>query len=142
MTEATGPETTQLEARRRRVLDSIEQARGQKPSPTWEWLSSLDLEFMEVYAAFSNSLWAPAGERALDPKTRELVAIVVLSQRGFHWSIKTHLRRAIRLGARPREILEYLEAAVIPGGSPTLMLGATLLKEVLEEDQAGGGASS
>jgi len=137
MTE--GSDAGRLDERRQRVLDSITEARGQKPSATWDWLSGLDIEFMEVYAAFSNGLWSPTGPRVLEPKTRELVAIVVLSQRGFHWSIKTHLRRALRLGATPREILEFLEAAVIPGGSPTLMLGATLLKEVLEEDGLEGG---
>lgn len=101
----------------------------------WEWAVGLDPDFLEVYASFSNSNWSPPFPRQLEPKFRELIAIVLLSNRGFHWSLAAHIRRARCLGASRQEILEALEAAVIPGGAPVMHLGLTYLKQVVEEEE-------
>lgn len=120
--------------RREKVIASMRAARGGKMYDEWEWATSFDPDFLEVYATFSNAAWSPPYKRLLEPKHRELIAIVVLSNRGFHWSLAAHIRRAIRLGASVQEILEALEAAVIPGGAPVMHLGLTFLKQVCEED--------
>ncbi len=123
------------EARRERIIQSMRTARGGKMYDEWEWAIDLDPDFLEVYSTFSNTCWSPSYPRALEPKFRELIAIVVLSNRGFHWSLAAHIRRARRLGASFQEILEALEAAVIPGGAPVMHLGLTFLMQVVKEEE-------
>jgi alkylhydroperoxidase/carboxymuconolactone decarboxylase family protein YurZ len=135
--ETDGPEAIEDE-RRRRVLDSMSQARGHRVTATWEWVAGMDIDFLEVYAPLSNAQWSPPFQRTLEPKYRELIAIVLLANRGYHWSLSDHIRRAMRLGATPLEVLEFLEATVIPGGAPILQLGLRHLMEVIEEDQIEG----
>jgi len=110
-------------------------ARGGKMDDEWEWVVDLDPDFLEVYSTFSNTCWSPSYARALEPKFRELIAIVVLSNRGFHWSLAAHIRQARRLGASFQEILEALEAAVILGGAPILHLGLKSLMQVVKEEE-------
>lgn len=132
-TPATAAETP--EARRERIIQSMRAARGGKMYDEWEWAVGLDPDFLEVYANFTNTCWSPSYPRALEPKFREFIAIVVLSNRGFHWSLAAHIRRARRLGASFQEILEALEAAVIPGGAPVMHLGLTFLMQVVKEEE-------
>ena len=40
---------------------------------------------------------------------------------------------ALALGAAPREVLEAVEVAAIPGGMPGLWLGVETLHEILKE---------
>lgn len=42
-----------------------------------------------------------------------------------------HIRRALLGGATPKELLQSLEIAAVPGGMATLMGGARILKEEL-----------
>lgn len=130
---ADGAETH--EARRERIIQSMRAARGGKMYDEWEWAIDLDPDFLEVYSTFSNTCWSPSYPRILEPKFRELIAIVVLSNRGFHWSLAAHIRRARRLGASFQELLEALEAAVIPGGAPVMHLGLTFLMQVVKEEE-------
>lgn len=123
------------EARRERIIQSMRTARGGKMYDEWEWAIDLDPDFLEVYSTFSNTCWSPSYPRMLEPKFRELIAIVVLSNRGFHWSLAAHIRRARRLGASFQEILEALEAAIIPGGAPVMHLGLTFLMQVVKEEE-------
>ncbi len=61
--------------------------------------------------------------RALDAKTRELIALGILVYRGESDAVVAHIRRAMRLGATKQEILEAVETAIIPGGAPTFFVG-------------------
>jgi AhpD family alkylhydroperoxidase len=131
-----------VEERRQRIIQSMRDARGGKMYDEWEWATGLDPDFLEVYSAFSNSNWSPTFPRVLEPKFKELIAIVLLSNRGFHWSLASHIRRAKRLGASNQEIMEALEAAVIPGGAPVMHLGLTFLKQVVEEEEAAAAAQT
>jgi alkylhydroperoxidase/carboxymuconolactone decarboxylase family protein YurZ len=126
----------ETEARRARIVESMRAARGGKMYEEWEWAVGLDPDFLEVYANFSNTCWSPPYERALEPKFRELIAIVLLSNRGFHWSLAAHIRRARRIGASWQELIEALESAVIPGGAPVMHLGLTFLMQVYKEEEA------
>jgi alkylhydroperoxidase/carboxymuconolactone decarboxylase family protein YurZ len=45
---------------------------------------------------------------------------------------RIHSERAITLGASPKEVLEAMEVAAIPGGRPGLWLGVETLQEILE----------
>jgi alkylhydroperoxidase/carboxymuconolactone decarboxylase family protein YurZ len=46
--------------------------------------------------------------------------------------IRIHSDRALKLGASPREVLEAMEVAAIPGGMPGLWVGVETLQEILK----------
>lgn len=71
-------------------------------------------------------------EGALPRKTKELIMVgitcALLRPRG----VRLHSERALTLGASPREVLEAMEVAAIPGGMPGLWLGVETLQEILK----------
>jgi alkylhydroperoxidase/carboxymuconolactone decarboxylase family protein YurZ len=46
--------------------------------------------------------------------------------------IRLHSERALTLGATPKEIMEAMEVAAIPGGMPGLWAGVETLHEILQ----------
>jgi alkylhydroperoxidase/carboxymuconolactone decarboxylase family protein YurZ len=44
--------------------------------------------------------------------------------------VRLHSERALTLGASPREVLEAIEVAAIPGGMPGLWLSVETLQEI------------
>jgi 4-carboxymuconolactone decarboxylase len=57
------------------------------------------------------------GPRLLDRKTKELLQVAVeAALRADIDQIRAHVRLALREGATPREILEALEAVIMPMG--------------------------
>jgi len=121
------------------IIQSMRQALGSRPHAEWEWAARQDPDFAQLWAAFSNYMWSEQTPRALSAKFRELIAIVVLAMRGFHWTLVPHMRRAMRLGASKQEILEALETAVIPGGAPVMHLGLYALMELEKEERSAKG---
>jgi len=72
-------------------------------------------EWVEKYAAFIEATYT--GPRLLDRKTKELLQIAVeAALRADVDQIRAHVRVALREGATPREILEALEAVIMPMG--------------------------
>jgi 4-carboxymuconolactone decarboxylase len=73
-----------------------------------------------------------AREGALPRKTKELIMVgiccALLRPRG----IRVHSERALTLGATPKEVLEAMEVAAIPGGMPGLWAGVETLEEILK----------
>jgi alkylhydroperoxidase/carboxymuconolactone decarboxylase family protein YurZ len=121
-----------------RIIESMRAAKGFKMYDEYEWATRQDPDFMEGMAAFSNGYWSPSYKRALEPKFQELIAIAILCYRGFDLSLKAHMKRAMRLGATRQEILETLEAGVLPGGGPVMHLGLRALMELEAEGALDG----
>ena len=71
-------------------------------------------------------------EGALPRKTKELIMVGITCALGRARGVKLHSQRALTLGATPREVLEAMEVAAIPGGMPGLWLGVETLEEVLK----------
>lgn len=97
--------------------------------PEWELAARQDPEFVEAY----NRLYEIGlGEgRHVSAKVREFIAIALLAFRGVDRAgLVAHMERAMRLGATREELLEVLEACVIPGGAPTFHRGLSALLEV------------
>ena len=46
--------------------------------------------------------------------------------------IRLHSERALTLGATPKEVMEAMEVAAIPGGMPGLWAGVETLQEILQ----------
>ncbi|MFQ5896165.1 MAG: carboxymuconolactone decarboxylase family protein [Nitrospinota bacterium] len=97
----------------------------------------LDPDYFEIY---SQMHWGFFKEepRHLDPKTRELIELGILAFKGMGYSVYTHAKKALRLGATMEELLEAFEVASIGGGAPVLMEGLTALKRIAEEQAASG----
>jgi len=70
---------------------------------------------------------------ALPRKTKELVMVGICCALYRPRGVRLHSERALTLGASPREILEAMEVAAIPGGMPGLWLGAQTLQDLLNE---------
>jgi len=97
--------------------------------PEWELAARSDPEFTEAY----NRIYELAlGEgRHVSAKVREFVAIALLAFRGADRdALAAHMRRAIRLGASKEELVEVLEATLVPGGAPTFHRGLSALLEL------------
>lgn len=70
---------------------------------------------------------------ALDPKTKELIAVALSVGSHCDPCIAFHVHAAVRRGATRDEIMEVLSVAVMMGGGPSLMYAAHVI-EALEEE--------
>ena len=71
-------------------------------------------------------------EGALSRKTKELIMIGITCALHRPRGVRLHIERALNTGATPREIIEAIEVAAIPGGMPGLWLGVETLQEILK----------
>ena len=71
-------------------------------------------------------------EGALPRKTKELIMVGICCALNRPRGVNLHSERALTLGAAPREVLEAVEVAAIPGGMPGLWLGVETLNEILK----------
>jgi alkylhydroperoxidase/carboxymuconolactone decarboxylase family protein YurZ len=99
--------------------------------PEWEFAARANPDFVEAY----NNLYrlALGDGAALSAKTREFIAIGILAYRGEVAAIKTHILRALRLGATRQEILEAVETSLVPGGAPTYFHGLQAIVQAFAE---------
>ncbi len=78
-------------------------------------MAAADLEWAKKYGEFIEATYT--GQRLLDRKTKELLQIVVeAALRADVEQIQAHIRVALQEGATPQEILEALEAVIMPMG--------------------------
>jgi alkylhydroperoxidase/carboxymuconolactone decarboxylase family protein YurZ len=120
------------EKRKKELIQKMQKARGYMLGP-WLYLTEKDAGFMEAY----NNLYERGltEGKALPAKFREFIAIGILAYRGLDDAVYQHCKRALRLGASKRELLEALESAMIPGGTPTMALGLQALARIEEEEK-------
>ena len=86
-------------------------------------MATHDLEWAKKYNQFIEATYT--GQRLLDPKTKELLQIVVeAALRADVEQIQAHVRVALQEGASPREILEGSASRDCPHGSIGLPKGA------------------
>jgi 4-carboxymuconolactone decarboxylase len=71
-------------------------------------------------------------EGVLPRKTKELIMVGITCALRVQRGIRIHSDRALKLGASPREVLEAMEVAAIPGGMPGLWVGVETLQEILK----------
>ena len=88
-------------------------------------------ETMRAFYALSRSS-STAG--ALDPKTKELMALAIGVTSHCQGCIAFHTRAALHAGASSEEIMETLSVAIAMGGGPALMY-ASYAVEAMEEFQ-------
>jgi AhpD family alkylhydroperoxidase len=90
-------------------------------------LTALRREMPEAAAGFAQLAKAATARGALDPKTKELIALATGIVTHCDGCIGFHVKAAIRHGATRAEIAETVAMCVYMGGGPSLMYGAKAL---------------
>ena len=98
----------------------------------YELIAELDPEYFEkLKAIYVDGTFGRDG--ALARKTKELIMVGITCALSRPRGVRLHCERALAMGASPREVLEAVEVAAIPGGMPGLWLGVETLHEILKE---------
>lgn len=98
----------------------------------YDIIAELDPEYFEkLKGLYVDGTFGREG--ALPRKTKELIMIGITCALSRPRGVRLHSERALALGATPREVLETVEVAAIPGGMPGLWLGVETLQEILKE---------
>ena len=99
---------------KRAYLEGIHQDRGYVLE-MHRIMAEADLDWVKAYDPFVRATYT--GQRTLDRKTKELLQIAVeAALRADVEQIQAHVRVALDSGATPQEILEAMEAVVMPMG--------------------------
>jgi 4-carboxymuconolactone decarboxylase len=97
----------------------------------YEVIARLDPEYFEkLKGLYVDGTFGREG--ALPRKTKELIMVGITCALQLKRGVRIHSERALTLGASPRELLEAMEVAAIPGGMPGLWLGVETLQEILK----------
>jgi len=97
----------------------------------YEVIAKLDPEYFEkLKGLYVDGTFGREG--ALPRKTKELIMVGIACAHRGERGVRIHSERALTLGASPREVLEAMEVAAIPGGMPGLWLGVETLQAILE----------
>lgn len=97
--------------------------------PFHEYLARNDYEWAETYQSWYEQVRAP---RWLPLKYKELLFITAACIKGHETGIKTHITKALELGATKEEVLETIEVASHTGGGGVPVMAVRILIEVLE----------
>ena len=98
----------------------------------YDIIAELDPEYLEkLKGIYVDGTFGREG--ALPRKTKELIMIGITCALSRPRGVRLHSERALALGATPREVLETVEVAAIPGGMPGLWLGVETLQDILKE---------
>jgi AhpD family alkylhydroperoxidase len=98
----------------------------------YDLIAEMDPEYFEkLKGIYVDATFGREG--ALPRKTKELIMVAITCALGRPRGVRLHTERALALGAAPREVLEAIEVAAIPGGMPGLWLGVETLHEILKE---------
>ena len=81
-----------------------------------------------VAAALSGLAQAATRPGALDPKTKELIALAIAIAGRCDGCVGFHTEAAIRHGASRAEVLEAIGVAIYMGGGPSYVYGAAALE--------------
>ncbi len=90
-------------------------------------LATLRPAMGETAAGFGALAKAATKAGALDPKTKELIALAIGVATRCDGCIAYHARALVRLGATREEVTEMLGMTVYMGGGPSMMYGAKAL---------------
>lgn len=101
-------------------IDRIREKRGYL-YPWQEYMAEHDPDFLSHY----EDLWDMIGARAvhIPEQTKQLILVAVVASQKDDVAMRTQMRRALRMGVSPAEILEALQVAFLPTGALTLVHG-------------------
>ena len=97
----------------------------------YDIIANLDPEYFEkLKGLYVDGTFSREG--ALARKTKELIMIGICCALVRPRGIRVHSERALTLGGTPKEVLEAMELAAIPGGMPGLWAGVETLQDILK----------
>lgn len=97
-----------------------------------EAISEFDPDYVKAVMEFYLHYSMEREGSVLPRKTKELIIMVVSASKSSQEGVRLHMKRALLAGASPKEVLEALQAAAIPGGLPIMWTGAEVLAEELK----------
>src|SRR5687768_3429754 len=111
--------------------EAFESASLGTENKAYELVAKLDPEYFEkLKGIYVDATFGRNG--ALPRKTKELIMVGITCALRAPRGVRIHSERALSLGAKPREVLEAMQVAAIPGGMPGLWLGVETLQQILE----------
>ena len=111
--------------------DAFEKTSLGAQNKAYDLIAQMDPEYFEkLKGIYVDATFGRDG--ALPRKTKELIMVGICCALNRPRGVKLHSERALTLGAAPREVLEAVEVAAIPGGMPGLWLGVETLNEILK----------
>lgn len=111
---------------------AMERASLGVPNDAYQSIAELDPEYFKyVSGIYVDATFGRDG--ALPRKTKELIMVAITCAMLRMRGIRVHIGRALKTGATPREILEAMEVAAIPGGMPGLWEGVETLRDILKD---------
>lgn len=119
-------------AKGQELLDKMMKARG-FVWPAFELLCEMDPVLIEHYEGMKNYV---LGKKAEMPEyQREMFISVAIAVRNPMDTdgLKEHVKRAIKLGATPQQMLEAFESIFPPCGMMVLIAGCGALKKAMDE---------
>lgn len=99
-------------------------------------LAALRRETKETAAAMGQLGVAAMAEGALEPRTKELMAVAISVAKRCEDCIAFHVRGALRHGATREQLVETVATAAYMGGGPAMIYGA---KALAAYDELNGG---
>ena len=111
--------------------DAFEKASLGTENKAYDLVAKLDPEYFEkLKGIYVDATFGRDGR--LPRKTKELIMVGITCALRAPRGVRIHSERALTLGASPREVLEAMQVAAIPGGMPGLWLGVETLQQILE----------
>ena len=90
-------------------------------------LATLRQAIPDAAAGFSQLAKAATKPGALDPKTKELIALAIGIDARCDGCIAFHVKALVRLGVTREEIAETVAMTIYMGGGPSMMYGGKAL---------------
>lgn len=100
--------------------------------PMYEFLAREDPEYAEAFYGIMKQ-WRKAGE--IPAKYRELMILMGSCVKMQEMAIRTHMKRALQLGATKQEVLELCEMVLISGGGVAFVMSLRVLMELTGEGE-------
>jgi alkylhydroperoxidase/carboxymuconolactone decarboxylase family protein YurZ len=97
--------------------------------PFHTYMADHDFSWLEAHQTWYEQIRA---ERWLPLKYKELLFLTAACVKLFEPGVRTHITKALELGATPDEVLETIEVAAHTGGGGVPVLAVRVLIEVLE----------
>jgi alkylhydroperoxidase/carboxymuconolactone decarboxylase family protein YurZ len=105
----------------------------QGTDPGTELIAEHDPRFLTALNAFYADGVLGREDSTISRATKEMVIMVSAAAMRSWDGMKRHLGKALDHGAKPREILEFLEATAINAGVPVIWRGSQALAEELKK---------
>ncbi|MEZ5455541.1 MAG: carboxymuconolactone decarboxylase family protein [Lysobacteraceae bacterium] len=88
-----------------------------------QWMEQLGVAIPKVMQGFGDLHEAAVGPGALDPLTKELIALGIAITVRCDGCISYHVHDALQAGASKAQIAETVGVAILMGGGPSVVYG-------------------